>query len=49
MSQFFRDLNADAIWQYEFVNIAREEHVSQDWHEEGCFVLADIGEVLEVV
>jgi hypothetical protein len=35
--------------QYEFVNIARDEDVSQDWREEGCFVVADIGEVLEVV
>jgi hypothetical protein len=35
-------------WQYEFVNIAQEEGVSQDWEEEGCFVVADIGEVLEV-
>lgn len=40
---------ADIVLQYEFVNIARDEDVSQNWQEEGCFIVADIGEVLEVL
>ncbi|KAJ9116938.1 hypothetical protein QFC22_004596 [Naganishia vaughanmartiniae] len=33
---------------YEFVNTAKEEGVPQDWEEDGCFVVADIGQVLEI-
>ncbi|KAJ9101735.1 hypothetical protein QFC21_003074 [Naganishia friedmannii] len=33
---------------YEFVNTAKEEGVPQQWEEDGCFIVADIGEVLEI-